>query len=69
MRSAVHKCSNFGIYDGTLFDTEALYRDAVMAAATENLVEMPLSLYLSFREGWTDQLYVISRCQGTGVRC
>jgi HAD superfamily hydrolase (TIGR01509 family) len=33
--------------DGLIFDTEALYRDAVMAAAAENLVEMPLSLYLS----------------------
>lgn len=32
--------------DGLIFDTEALYRDSVMAAASEHGVEMPLALYL-----------------------
>jgi beta-phosphoglucomutase-like phosphatase (HAD superfamily) len=53
--------------DGLIFDTEVLYRNAVMGAATENLVEMPLSLYLSFREGWIDQLYVLAQYQGQGA--
>ncbi|MDK1489750.1 HAD family phosphatase [Sinorhizobium sp. 7-81] len=33
--------------DGLIFDTEALYRDAVLAAALERGLDMPLPLYLS----------------------
>lgn len=32
--------------DGLLFDTEVLYRDAVLAAAREHDLELPLELYL-----------------------
>lgn len=33
--------------DGLIFDTEALYRDAIMAVASEGGHDMPLSFYLS----------------------
>jgi HAD superfamily hydrolase (TIGR01509 family) len=32
--------------DGLIFDTETLYRDAMMAASTERGVDMPMALYL-----------------------